>query len=234
LTEDKMANRNFPCNKQYNFHVMPVLVDMQIAIGATGAPTLSGAPGVQSVTRKAAGIYQIQLKDNYASLLGMKANIIEPATGSAIDPNAGVVGSIYEITTVGDTDWSTAGLASSITAAVGARLVLAAQPTAGTGRVKLVSASNLASIELSSNLQNSNNPTQGGAISGTNGAIIIVRCLANTVPVTAGTAGDAVTNNAGVLNSTGGQDLATLNIAADPTEGSKIQISLFLNNSSVQ
>ena len=31
----------------------------------------------------------------------------------------------------------------------------------------------------------------------------------DTIPVTAGTAGDAVTNNAGVLESTGGQDLTT-------------------------
>ena len=39
----------------------------------------------------------------------------------------------------------------------------------------------------------------------------------HTIPVTAGTAGDAVTNNAGVLESTGGQDLTSnTTVAATP------------------
>ncbi len=38
----------------------------------------------------------------------------------------------------------------------------------------------------------------------------------HVIPVTAGTAGDAVTNNAGVLESTGGQDLAASAATAGP------------------
>lgn len=264
-----MANRNFPSNKLYNSHVMPCLVDMQIAIGSSGAPTLSSAPYVSSVTRLAAGIYQIKLQDNYAALLGMDSSIIEPVTGSAIDPNGGVVGSLYQISTVGDTNWTTAGLPSSVTAAVGVVICLAAQPPSGTGRVKLISASNIQGIELAGPMMNSNAPASSGAI-------ILIRCLsqsaaapaltmnsytpagsisAGVISVAAGTAGDAVTNNAGVLNSTGGEDLsvnaqtftgtpATLTgsvaapalsrAAADPTSGSILQIALYLNNSSVQ
>ncbi len=213
---------------------MPVMVDMQIAIGSSGAPTLSSAPGVQSISRLAAGIYRIQLKDNYASLLGMDANIIEPVTGGAIDPNGGVVGSLYQISTVGDTDWVTAGVPASITPAIGVTLALAAAPSSGTGRVKLISASNIKSIELAGQMMNSNSPA------GTNGALILFRCVGQTITmgaytpagtnsapaltmnsytpagsvaagiiaVAAGTAGDAVTNNAGVLNSVGGEDLS--------------------------
>lgn len=72
-----MANRNFPSNKLYNFHVMPVSVDMQIAIGASGAPaapTLQTAPGVQSITRVSAGVYDIHLQDNYFKLLGISCS----------------------------------------------------------------------------------------------------------------------------------------------------------------
>lgn len=41
----------------------------------------------------------------------------------------------------------------------------------------------------------------------------------HTIPVTAGTAGDAVTNNAGVLESTGGQDLTTSSDSAGTPAG---------------
>lgn len=198
-----MANRNFPCNKAYNFHVMPVKVDMQIAIGASGAPTLSGAPGVQSVTRLAAGIYQIQLKDNYYSLQLMEAKLIDAVSGSAIDPNAGVTGSIYEIQSVGNTNFASAGLPSSITAAVGARYVQTATPASGTGTVKLVAVTGATSIGLASNLQNSNNPSAGSAMAGTNGAIILIRT-------------------------------AVAGTATDPVQGAVMQVSLDLNNSSVQ
>ncbi len=84
----------------------------------------------------------------------------------------------------------------------------------------------------------------------------------HTIPVTAGTAGDAVTNNAGTLESTGGQDLTTsatsagtpagtnsatsagtpagtiavtgtLPIAADPTNGSTMYLRFLLSNSKI-
>lgn len=201
---------------------MPAMVDMQVSIGASGAPTLSSSTGpsssagVQSITRLAAGIYQIQLKDNYSALLGMDANMIEAATGSAIDPNAGATGSLYQISTVGNTDWVTAGLSASITPAIGSVLVLAAAPASGTGRVKLVTASGTASIELAGQMMNSNNPALGGPISGTNGARIVIQTLQAQV-------GSAATQGAPIQYA-----------AADPVSGTSMQIRLYLNNSSVQ
>ena len=81
-----MANRNFPANKLYNFHVMPVSVDMQIAIGASGAPaalTLQNAAGVKSISRVSAGVYSIQLQDNYAKVLGISPSFQSPAVGTS-------------------------------------------------------------------------------------------------------------------------------------------------------
>lgn len=47
------------------------LVHAKIAIGATGAPTLSAADslGVASVSRTSAGLYRITLSDKYSSLV---------------------------------------------------------------------------------------------------------------------------------------------------------------------
>lgn len=52
-------------------------------------------------------------------------------------------------------------------------------------------------------------------------APIAVAAHTHTIPVTAGTAGNAVTNNAGVLESSGGQDLTTASggaVTAGPDE----------------
>ncbi len=280
---------------------MPVLVDMQVAIGAAGAPTLSSAPGVQSISRLAAGIYQIQLKDNYASLLGMDSNIISPVTGGAIDPHTGSVGALYQISLVGDTDWVTAGLNASITPAIGAVLALAAQPAAGTGRVKLISPSNIKSLELAGPMMNSNSPSAGSSFSGSNGAFILFQTLAESISLGAYTPAGTVsapsftgnsatptgtnsapaltmdsytpagtnandgppetftgtpavltgsvaapiftgnaatptgTNSAPIFTGAAGSLSGTASSApADPTQGSVLEIKLYLNNSSVQ
>lgn len=209
-----MANRNFPARNLYNSHVMPCLVDMQIAIGATGAPTLSSAPFVKSVTRLAAGTYQIQLQDNYAALLGMDANAISPVSGAATDPHSVSLNTLVQITTVGNTNWASAGLSSSITPAVGVTFFLTADPGAGTtGRVKTIGSSGVSSIELCGAMMNSNAPSQGA---GNNGAFIVIQCQQAQI-------GAATT-----------QGSALQYAAADPANGSTLQIALYLNNSSVQ
>jgi len=42
---------------------------MKVAIGAAGAPTISRAKGVTSITRNSAGKYTIVLQDNYYAFL---------------------------------------------------------------------------------------------------------------------------------------------------------------------
>lgn len=50
----------------------------QVAIGATGAPTLSAAnsKGIASVARNSAGKYTITLQDNYYSFLCVNASVL--------------------------------------------------------------------------------------------------------------------------------------------------------------
>lgn len=50
----------------------------QVAIGATGAPTLSAAnsKGIASIARNSAGKYTITLQDNYYSFLCVNASVL--------------------------------------------------------------------------------------------------------------------------------------------------------------
>lgn len=147
-----MAARNF-YNRIFNWHLFPVSLDAQVSIGASGAPTLvtsstvtgssptatmAQSRGIHSITRLAAGQYQIQLEDNYSSLLGFSAHFTSPVTGSAVAGGAFVTSTVYQIITLGTTtqaQWIAAGVPSGITAAVGV-VFKAAGAGAGTGTVK--------------------------------------------------------------------------------------------------
>lgn len=52
---------------QFRYSYERDLVDVyaKITIGATGAPTLTQAKGVSSITRVSAGLYDVVLKDNF-------------------------------------------------------------------------------------------------------------------------------------------------------------------------
>lgn len=66
-----MANRNF--NKKQALEKEVKELYAKIAIGASGAPTLSVGYGILSITRKGAGNYRLILEDKYYSLKWFKA-----------------------------------------------------------------------------------------------------------------------------------------------------------------
>ncbi len=63
-----MANRQF--NDVQSLERGNVSVYLGVDIGATGAPTAKKLHGVASITRTAAGIYDIVLSDAYSEFLG--------------------------------------------------------------------------------------------------------------------------------------------------------------------
>jgi len=67
-----MANRSFSADMRTMERGL-VALDFTIAIGATGAPTLTktGSTGIASVARTAAGTYTVTLEDSYLSLVAM-------------------------------------------------------------------------------------------------------------------------------------------------------------------
>jgi hypothetical protein len=165
----------------YTMHAMPVLLDCNASIGAAGAPSNLKGPGVQSITRLSAGRYQVKLQDNYKLMYGLGASLQSPVTGADIDPNAAVVGTVYQITIVGDSDWSTAGLPAGLTPTAGQVLQLAAAPAAGTGRVKAIGASGIDSVEILGNTADMLNPLSSTSASA-KGGYVTLQCLAAGVP----------------------------------------------------
>ncbi len=201
-----MANRNFPSNKLYTPQVMPVLLNAQITIGASGAVASSSAPYISSITRLAAGKYRIKLDDNYNGFLNAMASIVAPSTGSAVASGSLVTGTAYRITVVGTTNWQTAGLPEGLTPAVGMSFVATAT-SAGTGTATAIGASNILSIQLMDDGDNLA-PSQSVSQTSKGGYISFITLAA--------TAADNVAL-----------------IPADPTSGTIISLSIYLSNSSV-
>ncbi len=161
-----MGNRNWPQSRIYNQHFSPRQLDAQIAIGASGAPTLStsngNAFGIKSITRLSAGRYRIQLQDNYNALLQFQAQFQAGLSGSDIAVDATTVGlsvgTVYQITAVGTAttaaNWITLGVPAGITPAVGVNFKAATTGTgtqSGAGTVKVISTSGIAFSELMEN-----------------------------------------------------------------------------------
>lgn len=76
-----MASRLF----QFRYSYERDLVDIQakISIGASGAPTLTLAKGIVSMTRNSAGNYTIKLKDQFNKLMDVKVSFISGSSAPA-------------------------------------------------------------------------------------------------------------------------------------------------------
>jgi len=70
-----MASRNFNRHQSLEKEVKNIYLD--VAIGASGAPTLTKGLGVASIARTAAGEYDITLDDKYVRL--MHASMVHEA-----------------------------------------------------------------------------------------------------------------------------------------------------------
>jgi hypothetical protein len=157
----------------YTKHAMPVLLDCNVVIGATGAVGTIKGPGVSTVTRLSAGLYQIKLLDNYYKLYGVDVNFRAPVSGANVTAGSFSVGPTYEITALGNTNWQTAGLPTGLTAAVG-MVFKAAAVGSGTGTAKILGSSGIYKAE-----------TVGGnemlSLSTTNqGGLVTIKCLGPT------------------------------------------------------
>jgi hypothetical protein len=208
------------------------------------------------------GLILVQLQNQFSRLLSVQSSVQSPVTGGAL--TSVTTGNVYTIVTVGTTttaQFVAKGLPAGVTPAAGQTFLASASGAlGGNGTVKIAGVSGIAQIEVAGSpiLQNANVYQNGGGQ-------IILQCLApslsvgaytpagtisqGNIPVAAGTAGDAVTNNAGVLNSTGGQDLTvrcsdlywypasltatSVQALAAPANGTVIRLLLLLSNSSV-
>lgn len=77
-----MANRNYVSGgKIYSMHVSPVMLDVTIAIGATGAVSSITGSTIASVTRISTGIYKINMQDNFSGLYSAVGSMQSPPSG---------------------------------------------------------------------------------------------------------------------------------------------------------
>lgn len=217
------------------------------------------------------GLIVVQLADNFNRLYSSFSQVQAPVTGSALAVNATAltVGVAYQITVLGGAtaaDWVALGVPRGVTAAVGVSFVALATGAGSdaVSKVKAIGNSGVSGIEVVGNPNLSINPVPVGGTPHVGGWLLL-QCLGSTftaaaytpagtisvgvIPVATGTAGDAVTNNAGVLNSVGGQDVSlnaqtftgtaaslsgtiTQSLAA-PTASSVISLAFYLSQSSV-
>lgn len=197
----------------YTKHGKPVIIDVDVPIGATGAVgTLAGGAGISSIARNAAGIYQINFIDPYSKFLGMSWNMWSPNSGSSIlVSSAGTTsGTTYVITIVGTTTtagWQTLGLPVGVTPAVGVAFKATATTTAtGTGAVQVQAAagSTITAVEMIGNPGLTIYPTGLGAAL----PYVICQCLAATNSST------------------------TTLVATDPANGSTLSLEFYFSDSS--
>lgn len=77
-----MANRNFANGgKVFAMHVSPVLANVNITIGASGAVSSFVGTLSSSVTRISAGLYQINMTDPYVIALFASGAMQSPVSG---------------------------------------------------------------------------------------------------------------------------------------------------------
>jgi len=182
------------------------MIEGNIDIGSSGAvANTSGGVGVNSITKEATGIYLIQLKENFNHLLGSDFTLESPLTGGNVSDGSFSSGTLYQITSVGTTSWSSIGLPTGLTAAAGQVFVASGSGGAGSGTAKVVSQSGIVAIEVAA---------------------------AGTV-ATPATAPDTMLspNPSGAYVMI--QTLNTSDALASPASGTTIKFQLFLRNSSV-
>lgn len=178
-----MANSRF---YQFLFSKVPILTMIQgsATFGASGAVASSSGAGVYAVTKLGTGIYQVQLQDNYNAFIGAAFTPQAVGQGSAVTAGSFVVGTLYQIVTLGTTVYSAIGLNSGLTAAVG-QLFVATGVGSGTGTAKAVGYTDMDLIQVPDCAQMLQPSTQG------QGSILIFNTYQSTV---IGITGDTHTN----------------------------------------
>lgn len=180
------------------------MIDGTVTFGASGAVSSYTGRGISSVTKLTTGIYQIQLTDDFNYFVNGDFRMESGVSGGAVTDGSFVTNTLYQIQTLGTTNWGAVGLPSGLTPAVGMVFVATGAGGSGGGTVKAIGVSGINSVEIAQNVQTELYNT------GTNiGSTIVVQTLAPT------------------------SSSVTTPIPASPANGSIMAFTLFFRNSSV-
>lgn len=140
---------------QFLYSKVPMLtfVDCTITVGSSGAVSSSTGALVNSVTLPtgAVGQYLINLTDNYNAFIDMFSNVKAPISASPTAITALTPGLAYSISTLGSAtraQWTTAGVPTNVTPAVGVFFVAAATSAGASSAAKPVISSGLYGVVL--------------------------------------------------------------------------------------
>lgn len=223
-----MANRawmNF--GHMYANLTSPAMVSCQLTVDSTAGEGLSslesngyvkqafmasGSPSPDNPNPQA-GVIWLQLSDNYAKMINLISSIVQPLSGSNVPVHASgsplTVGNAYTITVLGTTteaQWHSLGVPAGVKPAVGVNFIaLLVGLGTGTGQVQVSDPSGISSIEIVPDPQQSLGP-QGAS---NQGAWIMLKCMAPT------------------------SSSVTTPVATAPADGSRINLTLLMDNSSV-
>jgi hypothetical protein len=162
-----MANRFF---QQFFFGLnhYPVWIEGSAAIGVDGVTSDLKGSGVKSLTRKAQGIYELRLEDNYNRFLSFAAMFVSPPYGGNLFAGFWPIGVQAVITTVGNMtqeSWEASGLPVGVKPAIGVAFATQdAGVNGSTSTVQQVGVSGVYTVELFGDPQASLNPTTPGTV----------------------------------------------------------------------
>lgn len=187
-----------------------------VTIGGSGsvATSSSGTGGLASVTRLGTGVYQLKFQDNFYAYVKSEFNWQSGTTGANVGDGTFVASTMYQIVTVGNTDWGGLGLPAGYGTAAG--MVFIASGTgdgAKTGVAKAISTAGNNSIKVSVVAPNA--------------------FLTNTLPnINTGTAG---AGSSIIIQTFGASGTDTMVMApADPTAGAVLNFAVTFRDSSAQ
>lgn len=108
------------------------MIQGNVIIASNGSITSYSGAGVYDVVKLADGIYRIQMTENFNSFVSAGFNPLLASSGVHLTAGSFVVGTLYRIITVGNTNWYAIGLDSGLTPQEG-QVFVATGVGSGTG-----------------------------------------------------------------------------------------------------
>lgn len=148
-------------------------------LGLTGLLASSAISGVYAYSSAPisgnvvpSGCLQVFFNQAFNKLLGAYVQMYSPNSGSNVSAGSFTPGLIYVITSVGSTNWVTAGVPSNVTPAVGVAFIAAAAGS-GSGTAQVQSVSKVSHLELIGN--------PALSLAGSNGGYFLGQFIAPTI-----------------------------------------------------
>jgi hypothetical protein len=146
-----MANQRF-YQFLYSKDSMLTRISGTFIVASDGSVSSFSGKGIEGIHARPgntpAGVYYVELDDNYNQLVGFDWWVQQGTTGGNVTAGSFVTGTSYQIVSPGNTDWGAIGFYSEDYTAAANMVFVATGAGSGTGTAKALQASGVAAIEL--------------------------------------------------------------------------------------